>query len=95
MKEVKCYSLDVIVKNPNYNDLEMFQIIRIMNDCEGIVGVNFDEKAPVQHVLFDNVENRNKAYNKLKDIDTHGDIIIAINMNVCYVDEKYLIRKVS
>ena len=55
MKEVKCYSLDVIVQNPNYNDLEMFQIIRIMNDCEGIVGVNFDEKAPVQHVLFDNV----------------------------------------
>lgn len=95
MKEVKCYSLDVIVQNPNYNDLEMFQIIRIMNDCEGIVGVNFDEKAPVQHVLFDNVGNRNKAYNKLKDIDTHGDIIIAINMNVCYVDEKYLIRKVS
>ena len=47
------------------------------------------------YVLFDNVENRNKAYNKLKDIDTHGDILIAINMNVCYVDEKYLIRKVS
>ena len=95
MKEVKCYSLDVIVRNPNYNDLEMFQIIKLLNDCEGLLGVNFEEKMPIQHVLFDTIENRNKAFEKLNVVNTHGDIIIAPNVTPCYVEEKYLIRKVS
>ena len=88
MSEIPCYSIDIPMDEmyTGYNILPDMRKMDIPCKQKGFLGVNPDYRHGILHFLYDTPAHRNRAYNKI-----HGKFkLCAVNVNVAYVDEKYL-----
>jgi len=92
MGEIACYALDIPM-DEMYTGMSLLPDMRKMKiPCKqkGFLGVNPDYRNGILHFLYDTPERCSRAYGKVR----RKFKTCAINDRVCYVDERYLRKRI-